>query len=49
VPIDVQRRLSSQVGGEYIEIMGGDHFFEPPFDRLVEAVERNLAALPKEE
>ena len=45
VPIDVQRRTAEALGAEWHEMPNRDHFFEPPFNELVECLDRNVKAL----
>lgn len=44
VPVAVQRRVAAALGEAcaYTELPAGDHFFEPPFEELVGAVEAGL-------
>eukprot|EP00740_Mantoniella_antarctica_P007866 CAMPEP_0181355032 /NCGR_PEP_ID=MMETSP1106-20121128/3678_1 /TAXON_ID=81844 /ORGANISM="Mantoniella antarctica, Strain SL-175" /LENGTH=162 /DNA_ID=CAMNT_0023467735 /DNA_START=89 /DNA_END=578 /DNA_ORIENTATION=+ len=53
VDIDIQRRVACEclglaagrTGAEWLELSDRDHFFTPPFNELVDLLERNVSAL----
>ncbi|KAI8831153.1 retinoblastoma-binding protein 9, partial [Chytriomyces cf. hyalinus JEL632] len=45
VPIEEQRRVAQSLGpkNQYFEIVDEDHFFEPPFQQLVDVLVKNCS------